>query len=223
MKPVRQAINYAIDRDAIARALGGGIGEANFQHLVPGQIGYSDKVTKYTYDVAKAKQLLTAAGFPDGFEVVIDFISRPEDTQNTKLYQQMLAAVGVKATLQPSERVAWVQKMQSGNFEMGTFLSGVRPEPDAVLGYRFAKDGPGNYAGWDNAELNQLVEQGRTSYDTARRQEIYEKIQNMVAEEAYVGFIWRRQGTIGMSKALKGYSPGWNSYLTDSTEYWLDR
>ena len=223
MKPVRQAINYALDRDAIAKALGSGIGEANYQHLVPGQVGYSDKVTKYEFNLEKAKQLMTQAGFADGLDVTVDFISRPEDTQNIQLYQQMLEKIGVRMTLRPSERVAWVQKMLAGDYDMGTFLSGVRPDPDLVLGYRFAKGGPGNYALWESEELNKLLDEGRSTYDLAKRQELYEKASSLIGEEAYVGFVWRRSGTIGMSKALQGFIPVWNGVYPNSTEYWLDR
>ncbi|MFN8525938.1 MAG: ABC transporter substrate-binding protein [Chloroflexota bacterium] len=223
MKKVRQAILYAIDREAMAKALGGGIGAANYYHLVPGQVGYSDKVPKYSFDLAKAKQLMAEAGFASGLEVTMDFISRPEDTQNAQLYQQMLAQIGVKINLQPSERVAWVQKTLAGDYDMGTFLSGVRPDPDLVLGYRFAKGGPGNYSLWESADLNKLLDEGRVTYDTAKRQEAYEKAQAIITDEAYVGFIWRRSGTIATNKALQGFDTSWAGYMTNSTEMWLDK
>src|SRR5215212_6628175 len=223
MKKVRQAVNYAIDREALAKALGAGIGDANYQHLVPGQIGYSDKVMQYKYDPDKAKQLLAEAGMPNGFEVTVDIISRPEDQQNAQAYQQMLEKVGIKMQIRPSERVAWVQKTLAGDFEMGTLLSGVRPDPDLVLGYRFSKDGPGNYMGVNNPELEKLFDEGRTTYDNAKRQELYEKAQQIVADESYLCFIWRRQGVIAMQKSLKGYTPPWTQAITMSTEFWLDK
>jgi peptide/nickel transport system substrate-binding protein len=223
MKKVRQAILYAIDRDALAKALGAGIGDANYYHLVPGQIGFNDKLPKYSYDPDKAKQLLSEAGFASGIDVTVDIISRPEDQQNAQAYQQMLEKVGVRMQIRPSERVAWVQKTLAGDFEMGTLLSGVRPDPDLVLGYRFGSKGAGNYMGWDNAELDKLFDEGRTTYDTPKRQEIYEKAQNIITEEAYLGFIWRRQGIIAMSKAVQGWNPPWGGYFISSPEVWLDR
>ena len=223
MRSIRQAVNYAIDRDALAKALGAGIGAANYYHLVPGQLGYSDKVMKYEYNPDKAKQLLAQGGMPDGFEATLGFISRPEDTQNAQAYQQMLEKVGIKLTLRPSERVAWVQKVLSGDYEMGTFLSGVRPDPDLVLGYRFAKGGPGNYAIWENDELDKLFVAGRSTYDEKQRQEAYEKAQQLIAEEAYVGFVWRREGVAAMQKSVRGFVPPWSNMFTFSPEIWLDR
>jgi len=223
MKKVRQAFNYALDRESIAKALGSGIGEPNYQHLVPGQIGYSDKTIKYAFDLEKAKQLMAEASYADGIDVTADFISRPEDTQNIQLYQQMLAKIGVRMTLQPSERVAWVQKMLAGDYEFGTFLSGVRPDPDLVLGYRFAKGGPGNYAIWENPELDKLFDEGRSTYDTAKRQELYEKASNLIGDEAYVGFVWRRSGAAAMRKTVQGFTPVWGGVISSASEYWLSR
>jgi ABC-type transport system substrate-binding protein len=112
---------------------------------------------------------------------------------------------------------------KAGDFGMGTLLSGVRPDPDLVLGYRFAKDGPGNYMGVDHPELEKLFADGRTTDDAAKRQEIYEKAQNIIADESYLCFIWRRQGVIAMQKSLQGYTPPWTQAITMSTEFWLDR
>jgi peptide/nickel transport system substrate-binding protein len=223
MKKVRQAVNYAIDREALAKALGAGIGDGNYWHLVPGQVGYNDKLLKYEYNPDKAKQLLSEAGMPNGFEVTVDIISRPEDQQNAQAYQQMLEKVGIKMTIRPSERVAWVQKTLAGDFEMGTLLSGVRPDPDLVLGYRFASNGPGNYMGVNNPELDKIFDEGRTTYDLAKRQEIYEKAQTMINDESYVCFIWRRQGILATQKSLKGWTPPWGQALVMSTELWMDK
>ena len=92
--------------------------------------------------------MLAEAGCRTASRSRVDIISRPEDQQNAQAYQQMLEKVGIKMTIRPSERVAWVQKTLAGDFEMGTFLSGVRPDPDLVLGYRFQTNGSGNYMGW---------------------------------------------------------------------------
>jgi ABC-type transport system substrate-binding protein len=223
MHKVRQAVFHAIDRDTVARTIGLGLGEANYYHSLPGSLGYSDQVPKYTYDPARAKQLLTEAGYPDGLDLRLDFISRPEDTQNAQIYQQMLGQVGVRLTLQPSERVAWVEKTLSGNFEFASFISGTRPDPDLVLGYRFAAAGAGNYSGWVNPEVEAALSEGRSTYDIARRQAVYEKAQQVVYQDAFYGFIWRRKATVASASALKDFEPPLSNLFNNSTEVWLDR
>jgi ABC-type transport system substrate-binding protein len=223
MKPVRQAIMYGLDRETVAKTIGLGLGEANYYHVVPGQVGYADSVPRFAYDPARAKQLLSDAGYPDGIDIQCDFTSRPEDTQNAQVYQQMLAKIGVRLTLQPSERVAWVNKTLAGNFEFATYLSGVRPDPDLVLGYRVGTNGSGNYASWTNADVDAALEEGRSTYDQAKRQAAYEKVQQRIYDDAYYGFVWRRPGTFAMTSALKGFQAPIQGYFTNSMELWLDR
>jgi peptide/nickel transport system substrate-binding protein len=223
MKPVRQAIMYGLDRETVAKTIGLGLGEANYYHVVPGQVGYADSVPRFAYDPARAKQLLSDAGYPDGIDIQCDFTSRPEDTQNAQVYQQMLAKIGVRLTLQPSERVAWVNKTLAGNFEFATYLSGVRPDPDLVLGYRVGTNGSGNYASWTNADVEAALEEGRSTYDQAKRQAAYEKVQQRIYDDAYYGFVWRRPGTFAMTSALKGFQAPIQGYFTNSMELWLDR
>lgn len=223
MQPVRQAILYGLDRDTIAKTIGLGLGEANYYHVVPGQVGFSDSVPKNTYDPEKAKQLLAQAGYPDGIDVTLDFTSRPEDAQNAQIYQQMLAKIGVRLTLQPSERVAWVNKTLAGNFELGSYLSGVRPDPDLALGYRVGTNGAGNYGAWTDPEIDTALQEGRSTYDNAKRQAAYEKVQQRIFDAAYYGFVWRRPGTFAMASALKGFQAPLQGYFTNSLELWLDR
>jgi len=223
MKKVRQAILYGLDRDTVAKTIGLGLGEANYYHVVPGQVGYGETVPRYAYDPAKAKQLLTEAGYPDGIDIQLDFTSRPEDTQNAQVYQQMLAKIGVRLTLQPSERVAWVNKTLAGNFEFGSYLSGVRPDPDVALGYRVGTNGSGNYAAWTDPAVDAALEEGRSTYDAAKRQAAYETVQQKIFDAAYYGFVWRRSGTFAMTSALKGFQTPLQGYFSNSMELWLDR
>ncbi|MFC4454767.1 ABC transporter substrate-binding protein [Deinococcus sonorensis] len=97
---VRQALNYALDRKALATALGGGQGDPISTQFLKGADGYDASLDNaYPYDVAKAKQLLTAAGYPQGFELTI--LSTPIAGLDT-LVQAIVGywqAIGVKAKI----------------------------------------------------------------------------------------------------------------------------
>jgi peptide/nickel transport system substrate-binding protein len=68
--PVRQAINYAVNRPSMAKALGGSVSKPTDEVAVPGSLGYDPALAdKYAYNVSKAKQLLAAAGYPHGFSL----------------------------------------------------------------------------------------------------------------------------------------------------------
>ncbi len=71
---------------------------------------------------------------------------------------------------------------------------------------------------WQDAEIQRLLREARTTYDTNQRQSLYEQAQNRIAEEALLGFVWRRSGVLAASKALKNVAPGWTTPLSNSTE-----
>lgn len=224
MKKVRQAAMYALDREAIAKALGFGLGEAQYYLLAPGQIGFDESLPRYSFNVEKAKQLMAEAGFPGGMDVTLDYISRPEDTQNAQLYQQMLEKIGIRLTLQPSERVAWVQKSGAGQFEMSAFQTGTpRPDSDLTLTAYVGAKGPSGWTGINDERIEKGLEEGRTTYDLAKRVEAYKKVQSVIYEDAYIGFTWRRNGAFALSKAVRDYEEPYLSLFANSTAVWLDR
>jgi len=97
---VRQAINYAIDRTAVAKLIGAGYGRPTAQMAIHGDDSYDPALdNRYPYDVAKAKELLAAAGYPNGFMLAIGSASVVgEDTLGQALAGQ-LANVGIKVQL----------------------------------------------------------------------------------------------------------------------------
>lgn len=95
---VRQALNYAIDKNRIVQLLNGRATVAN-QILPPLMPGYDKSYTGYEYNPDKAKQLLTEAGFPDGFETSIECISVEPQPKLCESFQQDLAKVGIKLTI----------------------------------------------------------------------------------------------------------------------------
>lgn len=115
---VRQALNYAVDKDAIAKQLLLGDGEAMGQGIAPGATGNDPALAPYPHDPAKARQLLTAAGYPHGFSMTADVVvgSFPADGD---IYQQMaqnLADVGVKVNLQQITFTAWLNNYLAGKW-----------------------------------------------------------------------------------------------------------
>ncbi|HET7145479.1 MAG TPA: ABC transporter substrate-binding protein [Anaerolineales bacterium] len=95
---VRQALNHAIDKDRIVQLLNGRATVAN-QILPPLMPGYDMDYQGYAYDLEKAKSLLSEAGFPDGFETSIECISVDPQPKLCESFQQDLAKVGIKLTI----------------------------------------------------------------------------------------------------------------------------
>lgn len=95
---VRQALNYAIDKQRIVQLLNGRATVAN-QILPPTMPGYDSSYTGYSFDPAKAKSLLASAGFPNGFETSIECIAVDPQPKLCQSFQQDLANIGIKLTI----------------------------------------------------------------------------------------------------------------------------
>ena len=204
---LRQAVQYAINRDAVAKVLGQGIGSAMNYFLVKGYLGYDESLPHYTYDPARARQLLSEAGYPDGVEFTLSTINRSVDQQQAQILQQMLEQVGIRTNLEVLERIAWVNKMQTLDYDMSTYFTTMRPDPDSILGGRFETGDGKNYSGMSDATLDQLLAKGRASYQDAERAAAYKDVQQRIYETAWYGTIWYRKYLDAFKKTLKGHEP----------------
>jgi peptide/nickel transport system substrate-binding protein len=106
---LRQAVNFAIDREAMAETLLPGSGFVIPFYILPEQNEYSD-YTPYSYDPAKAKRLLTEAGYPDGLNVSLMLISREPDITIAPVVQSYLEAIGIKTKIEVIERLMYVDR-----------------------------------------------------------------------------------------------------------------
>jgi ABC-type transport system substrate-binding protein len=101
---VRQAVDYAIDRDAIAKARGFGFWTPVSQWAIPGTYGWVNSLQPRAFNPTKAKELLTTAGYPNGFEIKL--LSNA-DADTRVAIQGMLANVGIKVTLEVTDMASW--------------------------------------------------------------------------------------------------------------------
>lgn len=111
-KDVRQALNYAVDKDSMAKNLLLGVGRPSGSGITDAAVGYNSSVKAYPYDPAKAKQMLADAGYPQGFSFTADVTvgSFPADSQIYQLMQQNLADVGVKVELRQVTFADWLDR-----------------------------------------------------------------------------------------------------------------
>jgi peptide/nickel transport system substrate-binding protein len=132
---VRQALNYGIDRKAITKVVGAGYGRPITQMAVPGDDSYDPGLeTAYTYNPTRAKQLLAAAGYPNGFTLsTLSLTVVQEDTVAQAMAGQ-LAQIGVKLDLDTKTDVGdYFGNFLGGKFPAATIAFGRLP---AVVNYQ---------------------------------------------------------------------------------------
>lgn len=116
---VRQALNYAVDKDTIALALTNGLTTPTAQAAIPGMAGYNPAVTPYPYDPARARALLAEAGYPDGFKLNVEVVVGGFVPADAAIYQKTaedLRAVGVDVTLNALPIPLYYEKFLSGDW-----------------------------------------------------------------------------------------------------------
>ncbi len=217
---LRQASAYAIDRQTMAKALGFGYSIPNpYLYWIEGFPGYDEKNPRYDYNAEKATQLIKEAGFPDGVDLELPFENPGSDQRVAEMLHSMWTKVGIRAKVLSVESTAFKQMSQAGNFEValgGTFGS---PDPD-LFSRTMVCGGSANWAGYCNPELDKCLEEGRTTVDFAKRDEIYKRCQKVLYDDAvYIGLI-NTPVNIVYRKEVKNLKVNW--HLVDLREAWLE-
>jgi ABC-type transport system substrate-binding protein len=193
-KLVRQAMNYAINKDEIITAVFGDAGTPAKNPLPPTMWSYNDDIEEYPYDPAKAKELLAEAGYPDGFSTDLWAmpVSRPyfpDGRKVAEIMQAQLKEVGVEAEIVSYEWGTYLDKTDTGEHSSALLgWTGDNGDPDnflfVLLSIAAAEVPAGNIAFWKNEEFNDLILQAKETFDRDERTELYEQAQVIFHEEA---------------------------------------
>jgi ABC-type transport system substrate-binding protein len=218
---LRQSIHHAVDRDAIAKAVGGGFGFGLPYEFVPGAIGYDTAVPMYEFNLDKAKQLIQQSGVSTPLEVRMTVHSREQDVQQAQMIQQMVDKIGVKLNLDVVERVAWGEKVRIQNdFQMASRQSGVAVDPTDDLLVTWAEGGNSAYHRAKVPGLIDTLHQADSEYDQTKRQALFVQAQKLMYDSAWFGYIWFEPGNFLVHKRIQGFPAAWGS-LRES-EWWIN-
>jgi peptide/nickel transport system substrate-binding protein len=185
---VRQALNYAIDRSALVKLAyqGDAIPGASF---MPYKMQYFDSsIAPYPYDPAKAKQLLASAGYPHGFKTFLITVSGDVAGQaEAVVVKSELAKVGITVSIQNYELLTAYSKEDGGHSQMGErYWTNDIIDPDEVA--TFGADCKGGAFAfnsyWCSNQANNLVDQARLELNPAKRQALYNQIQQIVYQQS---------------------------------------
>jgi peptide/nickel transport system substrate-binding protein len=179
---VRQAVNHAIDRQAIATKLVRGKAGPLHVPCNPAQFGCTEEAKKYEYNPQRAKALLAEAGYPNGIEVEL-WAARERPIMEAIANQ--LSQAGIKANLRYVKGPTLSKARKDGHVILYYGSSGSFSVPDAgaVMGDKFEPNSDENYTG--NPEVAKAVSAALTSYDPKVRHEQFRKAIQLITENAY--------------------------------------
>jgi len=189
---VRQALNMAINKQAIIDAVFQGAGKIAKNPIPPTIWSYNDKVKDYPYDPVAAKKLLAEAGFPNGFETDIWAmpVQRPYNPNARRMAEIIQAdwdKIGVKAKIVTYEWGEYLKRSKEGEHQ--TLLlgwTGDNGDPDNFLAVLLSCEavGSANRARWCYKPFDDLLKQAKITSDVAERTRLYEKAQVIFKEQA---------------------------------------
>lgn len=193
---IRRAVSLAIDRQGIVDATLSGVGGVPAGTIYPALMPWASDVDP-NYDPAAAEALLAEAGAVkeggqwtlDGEPLRIDIVTyaaRAALPPTAELIQAYLAAIGIDARVGVGEWGANNEAIATGEADLHLQAWGVAPSGDPAYfpGAVLHSEADSNIGGYSNPELDALLAQGTQTFDPAARQEIYERVQAIIAEDA---------------------------------------
>jgi len=209
---VRQAANLAVDMDAIIKHVLNGMGDRVATVVNPMAFGFDPGLKPYRQDVARAKQLLADAGYPNGIDVRFNTgppIVEPAVQQTSEAIAADLAKAGIRTQINYIGDVGpYVNRVRDSKhgpmFEWSWGYYSVF-DADAIL-YDVMKCGE-PYSYYCNKALDDLIIQGRSTLDQKRRIEIYAKAQKLLFEDAAYLYKWGLRGVWGVSNRVEYEAP----------------
>lgn len=206
---LRQAINYAIDRQAILDTVMEGVGKPT-SGMLPDGAGKNPDLKGYKYDIEKAKKLLVEAGYPDGKglpEITLTYNTNERHKAVAEAIQAQLKKIGVNIKLENLEWGAINKALSAGEkpfFRMGWVAD--YPDPDNFLYALFLTEekGKNNYTMYGNPAVDKLLKQARQTTDDAKRLKIYQDAEQKIVDDAPMVWLYQYQTKYMVSKKVKG-------------------
>jgi peptide/nickel transport system substrate-binding protein len=204
---VRQAVAYAIDKDAIINYLWRGEARPATAVLPPENWAYEPDVKKYPHDVQRARQLLKESGqdnFSFTYRTTNDDISR----LMASAFQQQLREAGITMNIRSTESATFFADIIAGNFQMySARWVGGTDDPDffnLIFHSRMMPMKGANRGHYSNMRVDGLIDSARRTLDMEKRKEAYQEIQRIVAEDLpYVSLFYRENVCI-YNKRIEG-------------------
>jgi peptide/nickel transport system substrate-binding protein len=211
---VRQAVNHAVNIDAIIRVILNGVG-VRLKGQLPGPdcFGHNPKVVDYAYDVKKAKALLADAGLAAGFDT--ELVGQARDRALLEAISGELAKVNIRAKVTALDYSVWVEGFNKGT-QYPMFAKGLDYGPlyDADQSYQWVTAGDEGRKGWIDKKWDDMLAQSRQELDTGKRKAILLDMAQYLHDQAPFLFLFSQEWVIASRKGVSG--------LDLSTGKWID-
>jgi peptide/nickel transport system substrate-binding protein len=230
-KKVRQAIAYGLDKKKALKAVFWGLGEVvNNQPYINSSRFYIP-VEDREVDLAKAKQLMAEAGYPNGFKTEFLEFSLSYDVAGAEFGVGELKKLGIEATINVIDRAPFYSMMRKGEYSISFRGSAGGTDLDwddaYYMHFHSNQIGKNNWTRYSNKELDELLEKGRTTVNREDRRSIYKKVIEILREDVPVLYLYQAVVGYALRDYVKGFRegfgvrPGWHD--GGAKYWWLDK
>ncbi|HYC71735.1 MAG TPA: peptide ABC transporter substrate-binding protein [Opitutaceae bacterium] len=207
---VRRALSLAIDRDELMRTVLRGARAGARSLVPPGTGGYASRAAVAT-DVAAAKALLAAAGFPEGRGFPVLDLQCRNDEIMPRLAEALQARwereLGIQVTVSSMEQKTWIANQQALAYGISTAAwTADYPDAENFLS-RFVADGSYNWTGWKSPEYDALLDQASRAADPAARADILQRAEALLLAESPIAPLHYGAQTYLIDPAIRGWDP----------------
>jgi peptide/nickel transport system substrate-binding protein len=200
---VRRALAMAVDRNQVNVASVDGTGTPIGSHYTPNDPGYIDLTGEYPYDPAKAKALLTEAGYPNGFTLVMKVPPPSYARRGSEVVAAMLAQVGVTVTIENVEFPQWLDRVFKNRDYDLTIISHTEPRDIEIYSR------PDYYFDYHSQKFNDLMKQIDVTIDDTARNKMLGEAQKTLADDSVNIFLYVLPKVTVFKSDLKGMWESW--------------
>lgn len=225
---VRQAINLSIDRDELVRVMTAGRGQWALAGAVPGYFTPQEIRQLLKYDPEQAKQLLAAAGFPNGLELeLIDPTTKYGQQFETEvqLIQSQVKKAGISLKLKPVTDTEDSMAKRNGTFQLDLDPNTTKAgDPDGSLYPLFNSGSPTtNYLRVKDPKLDSLLDAQRREMDPAKRKDLVRQALRLINDNTYGIGMYDYPEYRALHPYVKGFAPSFAQFQDHQTRTWLDK
>ena len=204
---VRQAINYAVDKDALIDTVWWGYGEKIGSHYPTVLKEYVDHSEDYSYDPEMAKSLLKEAGYENGLTLNLVLPKNYTAYVNAgQVIADQLEAVGIHCEISIVEWASWLSDVYNGRqYDLTVVGHTGRLDPYVLLA-RYQSASSENYFNYNNSEVDQLLSDYKAEGREAQRTEIVKRVEEILAEEVPALYIQDPISIYVLQKGIEGFA-----------------
>ena len=205
---VRQALNYATNKDAIIQIVTMGVGTPMKSFMSSATPLNSGTGPLYPYDLEKAKALMVEAGFPDGFSTsLLVLAGNQDDLSIGTAVQQMWAAIGVKLELKQVDNATRTDLYRNAHFSMqtSTWTDDIADPSEITSYFAYSPTIDAQHSGWKSDEADKLFEASQSERDPVKRAAQYARIQEIHNADGPLVYLYESPYPVALSKKVNGF------------------